>query len=186
MTKTLMPQDRRTSSFVILVAAGAATAGLIYGYDVAVINSALVFLRSAFGLNAFESEILASIAFWGCALGAGVSGWASDRFGRRSVLLVARLAAGVAMGSALLVAPLYIAEISPARARGRLVTVNQLATVSGILVGFLCNFEIASLPQNNWRWMFGAGAAPALALCVSLLWIPESPRWLIQHGCENL
>jgi sugar porter (SP) family MFS transporter len=205
MSETLMLDNRRTLSYVILVAASAATAGLIYGYDISVINTALVFLRSKFALGAFESEMLASIAFWGCALGAVASGWASDRFGRRSVLfaagllfgvadlgasaslhfwhlLVARLAAGIALGSALLVAPLYIAEISPAHVRGRLVTVNQLAIVSGILVGFLCNFQIASRVQSNWRWMFGIGAAPALALCIALLWIPESPRWLIQHG----
>jgi SP family arabinose:H+ symporter-like MFS transporter len=205
MPDALALPARKTSSFVILVAAGAATAGLLYGYDVAVINSALVFLRSRFALSALEAEMVASIAFWGCAIGAAISGWASDRFGRRSVLLVAgllfcladlsafasgqfwqllsvRLVAGVGIGSALLVAPLYIAEISPAHARGRLVTVNQLATVSGILIGFLCNFEIAASLHDNWRWMFAAGALPAIALCVSLLWIPESPRWLIQHG----
>lgn len=205
MTEAPALQSKRMSSFLILLAASAATSGLIYGYDVAVVNSALVFLRSRFALHAFEAEMVASAAFWGCALGAFASGWASDRFGRRFVLLSAgllfcmsdigaaassqywqllagRLLAGVAMGAALLVAPLYIAEISPAHARGRLVTVNQFAAVSGILIGFLCNLEIANLLHGNWRWMFITGALPAIALCVSLAWIPESPRWLMQRG----
>jgi SP family arabinose:H+ symporter-like MFS transporter len=205
MAEAVALQHKKMSSFVVLVAASAATAGLIYGYDISVMNSALVFLRSRFALNALQAEMVTSIAFGGCALGAAVSGWASDRFGRRFVLLATgllfcladlgvavsaqfsqllagRFMAGVAMGSALLVAPLYIAEISPAHARGRLVTVNQLAIVSGTLFGFLCNFEIASLLHGNWRWMFATGALPAIALCTSLVWIPESPRWLMQHG----
>jgi SP family arabinose:H+ symporter-like MFS transporter len=97
-------------------------------------------------------------------------------------LLGARVLAGVAVGSALLIGPLYIAEISPAHVRGRLVTLNQLAIVSGILIGFASNYELARLAHNNWRWMFGVDALPAIALCVSLVWIPESPRWLLQQG----
>jgi SP family arabinose:H+ symporter-like MFS transporter len=96
--------------------------------------------------------------------------------------LAARLLAGVGAGSASVIAPLYIAEIAPAHARGRLVTLNQLGIVCGILLGSLVNYNLAALAHDNWRWMFAVGSLPALALCVSLVWIPESPRWLLQHG----
>lgn len=204
-----MQSKAKTSHFVILIAANAAFAGLIFGYDVAVMNGALVFLRSTFSLSPFETEMVTSVLFWGCAMGAVLGGLTSDRLGRRkalfgaaalffaadvggaisisfSQLIVARLLAGIAVGAALLVAPLYIAEISPAHSRGRLVTVNQLAMVSGILIGFLCNYILVRGMGGNWRWMFGTGSLPAAALCVSLLWIPESPRWLVQHGQRKL
>jgi SP family arabinose:H+ symporter-like MFS transporter len=195
----------RTSLFVILVAASAATAGLLFGYDTAVINGALVYLRAEFQLSSIQTELVATVLLWGCAVGAAVAGWASDRYGRRAVLfsagvmffisalgaalpahlwqlLAARVLGGLAIGSASLVVPLYIAEIAPADVRGRLVTLNQLAIVSGILVAFISNFLLAKLAADNWRWMFGLGAIPAVALCASLLWIPESPRWLLQRG----
>jgi sugar porter (SP) family MFS transporter len=190
---------------VILVAASAAIAGLLFGYDTAVINGALVYLRAEFRLTALETELVATILLLGCAAGAACAGYLSDRYGRRTVLLiagilfgtsalgaafphqlwqlfVARAIGGLAIGSASLIAPLYISEISPAHLRGRLVTLNQLAIVSGILLAFLSNDLLATLPHSNWRWMFGLGAIPAIALCLSLLWIPESPRWLVQRG----
>jgi SP family arabinose:H+ symporter-like MFS transporter len=145
------------------------------------------------------------VLLWGCAVGAALAGWASDRFGRRVVLfaagllfcvsalgaafpsqlwqlIAARVLGGIAIGSASLIVPLYIAEIAPARVRGRLVTLNQLAIVTGILIAFVSNYGLARLTHGSWRWMFGLGAVPAVALCVSLLWIPESPRWLLQRG----
>ncbi len=96
--------------------------------------------------------------------------------------MAARLVAGLAVGAAVLIAPMYIAEISPAQKRGMLVTLNQLAIVSGILVGFVANYELALLAHGNWRLMFFLGALPALVLCVSMPRIPESPRWLLQQG----
>ena len=157
----------KTSLFVILAAASAAIAGLLFGYDTAVINGALVYLRAEFHLGSVETELVAAVILWGCAAGAGLAGWASDRFGRRAVLffagilffvsalgaafpvylwqlLAARVIGGVAIGSASLIVPIYIAEIAPARVRGRLVTLNQLAIVIGILVAFGSNFALAS------------------------------------------
>jgi sugar porter (SP) family MFS transporter len=148
--------------------------------------------------------MVASVLLWGCAAGAAIAGYTSDRYGRRAVLFVAgvffclsslgsalpthlwqlilaRAVGGLAIGSASLIAPLYIAEIAPANVRGRLVTLNQLAIVCGILVAFVSNGALAHL-ANNWRWMFGLGALPSVVLCLSLLWVPESPRWLVQHG----
>ena len=200
-----MEQDGKTPLFVVLVAGCAGTAGLIFGYDVAVMNGALVFLQASFQLGPVATEMVPTVMLLGCAAGAALGGWASDRYGRRAVLLAAgalfcaaafsaafsmqvwqlltaRALAGIAAGSATLIAPLYIAEIAPAHVRGRLVTVNQLAIVSGILLGFAINFELARLPHDNWRWMFSVGAVPALALCSLLPGIPESPRWLLQQG----
>jgi len=200
-----MQQSEKTSLYVVVAAASAATAGLLFGYDVAVLNGALVFLRTSFNLGPVATEMLTAILFIGCALGAVLGGWASDRFGRRfalfcagllflagaltaasahqiSQLIIARLMAGMAIGTALLVAPLYIAEISPAHKRGMLVTLNQLLIVSGTLLGFVVSYELAQMPNASWRWMFILDAVPAVILCISLVWIPESPRWLLQQG----
>jgi len=200
-----MQQPEKTSLYVVVAAASAASAGLLFGYDVAVINGALVFLRADFHLGSVATEALTAILFIGCALGAAISGWASDRYGRRAVLfcagllfciaafgaatanqiaqlMVARTLAGMALGSALLIGPLYIAEIAPAHKRGMLVTLNQLALVCGTLVGFVVNYELAQHVHGNWRLMFALGAIPAVALCISMLTIPESPRWLLQNG----
>ena len=203
--ETVVTQDRKIPLYVALVAGSAAIAGLLFGYDTAVINGALVYLRLEFRLSSLETELVATVLLWGCAVGAALAGYLSDRYGRRAVLfgaailfcisalgaafptqlwqlLLARVLGGLAIGSASLIAPLYIAEIAPARVRGQLVTLNQLAIVIGILVAFVSNYELARLPANNWRWMFGLGALPAFALCISLFWIPESPRWLVQRG----
>ena len=198
-------QRQNTSPFVILIAASAATAGLIFGYDVAVVNGALVFLRASFHLGPVQTEMIPTLLVLGCAAGATLGGYVGDRYGRRKALfgaailfciaaliaafaghlwqlLASRALAGIAAGSATVVAPLYIAEISPAHVRGRLVTLNQLAIVSGILISLAVNLGLARLGPDSWRWMFGVGAWPALLLCISLVWIPESPRWLVQHG----
>jgi len=168
----------------------------------------LVSLRAEFSLDALQTELVTTILLWGCALGAALAGFLSDRYGRRAVLLaagtlfcfsalgsafsatlwqlfVARAAGGVAIGSASMIAPLYIAEIAPARLRGRLVTVNQLAMVVGILVAFISNYALAGIAHGAWRWMFGLGALPAAVFCLLLLWIPESPRWLLQRGLRD-
>ena len=202
---TIAPHSGKISLYVVLIAVSAAISGLLFGYDTAVINGALVYLRIDFNLSPFATEQVASVLLWGCAVGAALAGFMSDRYGRRVVLfiagilfcisalgaafptqlwqlLVARALGGLAIGSASLIAPLYIAEIAPAHARGKLVTLNQMAIVIGMLAAFMSNYALAQLPRDNWRWMFGLGAIPAVALCISLLWIPESPRWLLQRG----
>src|ERR1039457_694660 len=205
---TIAPHSGKISLYVVLIAVSAAISGLLFGYDTAVINGALVYLRIDFNRSPFATEQVASVLLWGCAVGAALAGFLSDRYGRRAVLfiagvlfcisalgtafptqlwqlLLARVLGGLAIGSASLLGPLYIAEIAPAHARGKLVTLNQLAIVSGILVAFGSNYGLAQLSHDNWRWMFGLGALPAVALCVSLFWIPESPRWLLQRGMRD-
>jgi sugar porter (SP) family MFS transporter len=198
----------KVSLRVVVIASSAAISGLLFGYDTAVINGALIYLKSYFHLTSVQTELVATVLLWGCAVGAMLAGFTSDRYGRRPVLfgagflfwvsalgaafpshlwqlLLARALGGLAIGSASLIAPLYIAEIAPAGLRGRLVTLNQLAIVVGILGAFVSNYELAVFTSNNWRWMFGLGAVPAVALCLSLLWIPESPRWLLQRGRQQ-
>ena len=201
--QTLNPAGAGVPLYVLLVAASTAIAGLLFGYDTAVINGALAYLKADFALGSVATELTAAVLLWGCAIGAGAAGYISDRFGRRVVLLAsgilfcasalgaavaiqlwqlmaARVLGGLAIGCASLIAPMYLAEIAPAQLRGRLVTLYQLAIVIGILAAFVSNYALAELGAGNWRWMFGLGALPAFALCASLLWIPESPRWLVQ------
>jgi sugar porter (SP) family MFS transporter len=186
----------------------AAIGGLLFGFDTAVINGALVFLRHQFALTDSQTEIAASSLLLGCVFGASLAGFTSDRFGRKKVLLaaaalftvssiatalprniiefvLARLAGGVAIGLASTLSPLYIAEISPPRIRGLLVSVNQLAIVSGILLSYSVNYALTGAGPANWRWMFASAAVPSGLFLLALLFVPESPRWLVQKGRES-
>jgi sugar porter (SP) family MFS transporter len=190
---------------VWLPASVAALGGLLFGFDTAVINGALVFLKRYFSMSDAGTELAASSLLAGCVLGAMITGVLSDRYGRRKLLIgaalcfavsgigaafphtfqqfvVARFVGGIAIGIASLVSPLYIAEISPARIRGRLVTINQLMIVAGMLASFCVNYLVAGWGTNNWRWMFGSAALPSLFFLVALLLVPESPRWLVEKG----
>jgi len=186
----------------------AAIGGLLFGFDTAVINGAIVFIKQQFGLSDSQTEIAASSLLLGCVVGASVAAFTSDRFGRKRVLLaaatlftlssigaalprnlhefaVARLVGGVAIGIASTLSPLYIAEISPAQKRGLLVSLNQLAIVTGILLSYSVNYLLTGAGPANWRWMFASAAVPSLAFLLTLLFIPESPRWLMQKGREQ-
>lgn len=187
-----------------LAATVAATSGLLFGYDIAVINGALLFLKEQFRLSELETGAAASSLLAGCVAGAALAGWLSDLLGRKKVLFLsallfalsslgaalprdlagfaaARLAGGIAIGAASLLAPLYIAEIAPARLRGRLVSLNQMAIVTGILLAYLVNWGLSGAGPAAWRWMFAAAALPSLFLLASLAFVPESPRWLTAH-----
>src|SRR5437879_7967951 len=186
----------------------AAIGGLLFGFDTAVINGAIVFIKQQFGLSDSQTEIAASSLLLGCVVGASVAAFTSDRFGRKRVLLaaatlftlssigaalprdltefaVARLVGGVAIGIASTLSPLYIAEISPARKRGLLVSLNPLAIVTGILLSYSVNYLLTGVGPTNWRWMFAAAAVPSMAFFFTLLFIPASPRWLMQQGREQ-
>ena len=182
-----------------------ALSGFLFGFDTAIINGAIVFLRRHFHWTEIETEVAAGSLLAGCALGAGIAGALSDRFGRKIVLLLsavifafssvatalpnglgefvgARVVAGVAIGIASMLAPLYIAEVSPAAIRGRLVSMNQLAIVLGILVSYLVGWAMAGLGEGSWRWMFAVAAVPSLLFFGALFFVPESPRWLVKEG----
>lgn len=191
--------------YLYRVSSVAALSGFLFGFDTAIINGAIVFLRRHFRWSEIETEFAAGSLLAGCALGAGVAGALSDRFGRKTVLLVsavifavssvatalpnglgqfaaARVIAGVAIGIASMLAPLYIAEAAPAAIRGRLVSMNQLAIVLGILVSYLAGWALAGLGEGSWRWMFAVAAVPSLLFFSAMFFVPESPRWLVKEG----
>lgn len=188
-----------------LISAVAATGGLLFGFDTAIIAGAQVYFRSEFQLDDLGTEAAVSSLLVGCIVGASVAGWSSDRFGRRRMLLVsavlfgfsawgaamsrslaefiaARVVGGIAIGVTSMVSPMYIAEVSPADRRGRLVTLNQTAIIGGILAAYVVAYFLSGLGAANWRWMFGVAALPALALWIALVFVPESPRWLVRRG----
>lgn len=194
-------------AFVYFISAVAATSGLLFGFDIAVINGAIVFLEKEWHLSELQTELAASSLLVGCIFGAAFGGWLSDLWGRRNALLlsaflfavsaigaslphslaefaVARVLGGLAIGVASVLAPLYIAEISPARIRGRLVAMNQMAIVSGILLSYLANWGLSFLGSGSWRYMFAVAAIPALVFFIALFFVPESPRWLMERGRE--
>jgi sugar porter (SP) family MFS transporter len=210
MRETSSPaQGSRT--YLTLLVAVAALGGLLFGYDTAVISGAIGFIRSRFGLDDVMTGWAASCALLGCMGGAAMAGLLSDRLGRKRALIVsallfcvsacgsafaeslaglvaARIVCGVGIGIASMLSPLYIAEISPAHVRGRMVSINQFAIISGMLVIYYVNAVVAGRGdevwnvETGWRWMFGSGALPALVFLALLFAVPESPRWLVKHG----
>ena len=193
--------------YLYLPAAIAAIGGFLFGFDTAVINGAIVFLKRQFAWTDSQTEVGASSLLLGCVLGASLAAFTSDRFGRKRVLLaaaalftassiaaalprdltqfvIARLVGGLAIGLASTLSPLYIAEISPPRIRGLLVSVNQLAIVIGILLSYSVNYALTGAGAENWRWMFASAAVPSILFLLALLFVPESPRWLVQKGRE--
>jgi SP family arabinose:H+ symporter-like MFS transporter len=193
--------------YVYMVSLVAATSGLLFGFDIAVINGALIFLRQQFGLSEGQTEIAATSLLVGCVFGAAAGGWLSDKFGRRLVLMfcallfaasaigaalprslteftMARFLGGLGIGVASMLAPIYIAEVAPARIRGRLVALNQMTIVTGILLAYMVNWGLSFLGQDSWRWMFAVASIPSVAFFVALFFVPESPRWLVENNRE--
>ncbi len=213
--------ERYNTSYVWLLASVAALGGLLFGYDWVVIGGAKPFYEKFFELSS-QKEIgwANSCALLGCLLGSLVAGAAADRFGRKKLLVCSavlfavssvltgwagtftafvfwRIAGGAAIGIASNISPVYIAEVSPAPWRGRLVSMNQMTIVIGILAAQIVNWLIAEkVPaeataemirqswngQLGWRWMFTAVAMPSLVFLIGALAVPESPRWLALRG----
>lgn len=199
-------------SYIWTISFVAALGGLLFGYDWVVIGGAEPFYEKFFGLtNANEQGWAMSCALVGCLVGALLSGGLSDKAGRKRLLLLSaslfavssigtgcagnfsffvfwRILGGVAIGLASNLSPMYIAEVAPAQARGKLVSINQLTIVIGILLAQFINWVIADkLPtdlvgQNGWRWMFGVTAVPSLLFLFGMVVVPESPRWLAKNG----
>lgn len=196
--------------YLILVSGVAALGGLLFGYDTAVISGAIGLLQTHFVLSAAATGWAASSALAGCVLGAAGAGFGGDQLGRRKMLLLSgicflvsaigtaiastfavfvafRILGGIGIGVASVVSPLYISESSPAKWRGRLVALNQLAIVSGMLLIYAVNYKIhlsGSLAWNEstgWRWMFASGIAPSILLLGLLLLVPETARFLLMH-----
>jgi sugar porter (SP) family MFS transporter len=191
---------------VYLAAAISALGGLLFGYDIGVISGAILFIKTDFSLSPGMEEIVVSSVLLGSLLGALVGGALADRLGRRKLLIItavvfvfgaigaalspatvwlitARVVAGTAIGIASFVAPLYISEIAPVAIRGKLVSINQVAITSGIVISYLIDYGFAG--SGSWRWMFALAAIPAVAFGIGLLFIPNSPRWLVHRGHQD-
>jgi SP family arabinose:H+ symporter-like MFS transporter len=201
----------------------ASLGGLLFGFDTAVISGTTKFVNIKYGLSECASGWFVSSALVGCIFGAAVSGFLSDRFGRKpllilsalcfllcalfcavppnfAVLIAARIVCGVGVGMASVLAPLLLSELSPLNLRGRLVGLYQLSIVIGILAAYFSNWALLWFAEGHpdafggqgwmhliaidetWRAMFGAGMIPAAFFLLLLLFIPESPRWLLQRG----
>ena len=200
-------QKRRGLGAVIHGAVVAALGGLLFGFDSAVIAGTTEALKKVFDLNANWLGFTVAVALIGTVIGSFAVGKPADLLGRKkvlfilavlyfvsaigcaianvwSVLLVARFIGGLAIGGASVVAPMYIAEISPSKWRGRLVAISQLNIVIGILISAISNYIVAQYagPDVAWRWMLGLVAAPSALFFLLIFRIVESPRWLVRAG----
>src|SRR6476619_2605799 len=211
----MLPGRRRSSAYVIALSCVAALGGFLFGFDSGVINGAVDALAKAFGTQAAGTGFAVASVLLGCAAGAFGAGTLADSIGRRPTMLLnailffasavatgaansagvfiaARIAGGIAIGAASVLAPMYIAEVAPPHIRGRLASLQQLAIVSGLFGAFLSNDILVRLAGGasatfwggapTWRWMFWMEALPAAAFLIGIMLIPESPRFLIFRG----
>jgi sugar porter (SP) family MFS transporter len=204
-----MTEKSYNKNLVIIIAAVAATGGLLFGFDTGVISGAIPFFQQDFQLSNSMVENITTAGLVGAVIGAMFTGRLSDIFGRKKtilsaaiifvigaawsgwaptpeLLIIARLFIGLAIGISSFSVPLYIAEISPTHMRGRLVSLFQLLITIGILVSYLSDLAFAN--NNNlesWRPMFYMGIVPGFILLVGMFFLPETPRWLMSKGRET-
>jgi sugar porter (SP) family MFS transporter len=198
-----MPEPKDQERFIRIIVAVAALGGLLFGYDTGVISGAILFIKKSFSLSPQLQEIVVSAVLVGAVIGAATGGRLADRFGRRrliilsavifsigavatalapliSLLIGGRIVVGIAIGIASFIAPMYISELAPARVRGSLVSVNQLAITVGIVVSYLVDYAFSAL--GAWRMMLGLAGVPSIILALAMWRLPSSPRWLIARG----
>lgn len=189
---------------ILLISLIAAFGGLLFGFDIAIFSGTIPFIQPYYNLSEAQLGWTGSSLYVGCMMGTLITGFVTDKFGRKLPLIAAaaifalsslmmgwasshdmlitwRIIAGIGVGAASMLSPLYIAEVSPAAGRGKMVSINQLTIVIGILLAYLCNYLLADV-ENNWRWMFTAGAGPSTLFFVCVFLVPESPRWLVSKG----
>lgn len=196
------------SRYIYLVSTIAALGGLLFGFDIANISGTIHFFSRYFQLDELNVGWAVGCISIGAAAGSMLSGKLSDMLGRKKILLLCallfavtgigtgwagtftifiifRVLSGVAIGIAAAVCPMYIAEISPAPLRGRLVAYYQLTITLGVLLAYLSNYLLLRSGVNNWRWMFSSQSVPSLLFFFGLFFVSESPRWLVRKKREN-
>jgi len=204
------PGNTSRMAYTFTVAFIAAVGGFLFGYDLNIIVGAQPFLRTAFQMSSAEFGFAIGSALLGCLAGPIIGGWLCDAIGRKRTLMLSavlfgisaigtalpdtlwefnlyRIMGGVGVGLASVASPMYLAEIAPTHLRGRLVTLNQLAIVSGALIAIILSHDLAlRLPEEtSWRWMFGSELAPVIVFFVALFFVPFSPRWLAEKGRDK-
>ena len=201
-SKSLLGDYDFNRSYVYLISAVAALGGVLFGFDLVIISGTVSFFTEYFQLNEIQTGWAVGCINLGAAVGALIGGKLSDSIGRKKLLMLCavlfaltgigtgwadtfflfvffRMMSGVAVGAAALVCPMYIAEISPAPMRGRMVSFYQLSIVIGILLAYLSNYLLLGTGVNNWRWMFSSQSAPSFLFFFGLFFVAESPRWLM-------
>jgi MFS transporter, SP family, sugar:H+ symporter len=210
-----MSDSKQNTGFIILITVVATIGGFLFGYDSGVINGTVEGLKTAFKSNSVGTGFNVASMLLGCAVGAFIAGRTADRFGRRFILIISaiffmitswgsgiangsfefiiyRLIGGLAVGAASVLAPAYISEVAPAKFRGTLSSIQQIAIITGLFAAFLSNYLIAqragsalnefALGYQAWRWMFWVELLPSFIFFFALLGIPESPRYLVASG----
>lgn len=191
-------------SYIFLISLIAAFGGLLFGFDIAIFSGTIPFIKPYYQLTEAQLGWTGSSLYVGCIIGALSTGYLTDKFGRKlpltiaafifmissvlmgwadsySMLIFWRIVAGIGVGAASMLSPLYIAEVSPAAIRGKMISINQLTVVIGILLAYTSNYLLADV-ENNWRWMFTSGAGPSVVFFLCVFFVPESPRWLVSQG----
>lgn len=197
-----MSQREEFSGYALFLVCIVALGGFLFGYNTGVISGSLLFIAKEFSLSRMEEGFLVSIILIGGLVGAAGGGVLSDRLGRRKTILVTtllfvigigiaaasktydflvigRIVTGLAIGITSIATPLYLAEIAPPHRRGACVAVNQLAITVGIVIAYSVNFILAG--KGDWRWMLAFGMVPAIIQFFAMLFLPESPSWLMAN-----
>jgi len=198
------PSIKMNKSYTILISLIVALGGFLLGFDSAVISGAIKGITVYFEMTDAMLGFSVGCVVFGAMAGNLVAGPLADKFGRKKVLImvaalfaisaswsalatsynefiIARIIGGIGIGGAILIAPIYIAEIAPAKLRGSLVSFNQLNIVIGISVAYFSNYFLVNIEGESWRWMLGVEAIPAIIYFLALFTVPRSPRWLIQR-----
>jgi len=204
MPAAAIETDKQISiGYLYLITLIAAVGGFLFGYDLSLISGAMLFLEKEWALSPFWYGAVTGSAILGCPFGPLAGVWLADTLGRNKALILSavlfiasaigsalahgmidfsvwRFVGGIGVGLASTVSPMYIAEVSPARLRGRMVVINQLAIVIGLSLSVYVTYLLSF--GGHWRWMFATMALPAAILLAGLFFVPRSPRWLAAHG----
>ncbi|KAL8027739.1 hypothetical protein ABFX02_14G115600 [Erythranthe guttata] len=200
------PKKPKRNMYALACSFLASMTSILLGYDIGVMSGAIIYIQKEFGITSVQKEVVMGILNVYSLLGSAAAGRTSDWIGRRytivlagaiffvgallmgfatnyAFLMVGRFVAGIGVGYALMIAPVYTAEVAPASSRGFLSSFPEVFINFGILLGYVSNFAFSKLPENiGWRFMLGIGAIPSIFLALGVLAMPESPRWLVMQG----